>query len=247
VVRITAIFLTICMGMLHASLAAAQRLGTYQESASVVDIGGEGFARNFEGVVNGDATIEWNVFVPESYDPELPAGILVYISPSNSGSIPEHWQAILADKNLIWVAANESGNSINPRLRIVYSLLAPAFIDKNYEIDTSRVFIAGLSGGGRVASMVAPEYPTLFRGAIYICGVNNFGRRSKQELERIRKGRFVFLTGSKDFNRSETKRVYNRYLRAEVENSFYLDIPGMGHQNPDAERFAEAIAYLDNQ
>jgi len=235
------------MIMLHAHLAAAQRLGNYQESASIVEIGGEEFARNFESVVNGDATIEWSVFVPESYDPKLPAGVLVYISPSNSGGIPDHWQAVIGDKNLIWVAANESGNSINPRLRIVYSLLAPAFVDKNYEIDTSRIFIAGLSGGGRVASMVAPEYPTLFRGAIYICGVNSFGRRSKQELERIRTGRFVFLTGSEDFNRSETKRVYNRYLRAEVENSFYLDIPGMGHQNPDAERFAEAIAYLDNQ
>lgn len=232
---------------MQAGVSVAQRVGAYQESATVLEIGGEGFARNFESVVSSDTAVEWNIFVPESYDPAMPAGVLVYISPSNSASIPEHWRAILADKNLIWVAANGSGNSINPRLRIAYSLLAPAFIDRSYAIDTSRIFVAGLSGGGRVASMVAPEYPALFRGAIYICGAENFGRRSKQELERIRTGRFVFLTGSEDFNRGETKRVYNRYLRADIENSFYLDIPGMGHENPDAIRFAEALSYLDNE
>lgn len=244
--KASVILVTLCVGLTQVSISAAQQLGSYQESATVIEIGGEGFARNFESVVSGDAMIDWTVFVPDSYDPDLPAGVLVYISPSNSGGIPEHWQAVLGDRNLIWVAANQSGNSVDPRLRIVYSLLAPAFIDRNYEIDTGRIFIAGLSGGGRVASMVAPEYPTLFRGAIYICGVNSFGRRSREELERIRSGRFVFLTGSEDFNRGETKRVYNRYLRTDVENSFYLEIAGMGHQNPDAARFAEAIAFLDN-
>ncbi|MGI9203377.1 MAG: hypothetical protein ACR2Q3_05180 [Woeseiaceae bacterium] len=245
--KATAIFMTICVGIMQSGATTAQQLGAFQESATVIEIGGEGFARNFESVVSSDSPIEWSVFVPDSYNPDLPAGVLVYISPSNSGRIPEHWQAVLREKNLIWVAANKSGNSINPRVRIAYSLLAPAFIDKYYEIDTSRIFIAGLSGGGRVASMVAPGYPTLFRGAVYICGANKLGLQTQEQLGKIRTGRFVFLTGSEDFNRSETKRAHKRYVRAKIENSLYLEIPGMGHENPDAARFAEAIAYLDSE
>lgn len=242
-----AVFLATSFCLMHAGLADAQRVGAYEESASVMEIGGENFARNFESVISPDSKIEWDVFVPDTYDPDRPAGILVYISPSNSGNIPKQWQAVIEEQNLIWVAASKSGNRINPRVRITYSLLAPAFIDRNYEIDSSRIYVAGLSGGGRVASIVAPEYPTLFRGAIYICGVNDLDKKSRDQLDRIRSSRFVFLTGSDDFNQRETKRVHKAYRRAGIENSHYLEVLGMGHENPDTERFAEAIAYLDKQ
>jgi predicted peptidase len=245
--RNSAAWLATCMFVIHPATADESQLGAYNESASVIEIAGEDFARNFASVISADSRIDWEVYVPDTYDSDVPAGVIVYISPSNSGKIPQQWQSVIEAQNLIWVSANKSGNRINPRLRITYSLLAPAFIDKNYEIDSNRIYIAGLSGGGRVASIVAPEYPTLFRGAIYICGVNDLDRKSREQRDRIRSSRFVFLTGSDDFNQRETKRVHKAYRRAGIEDSYYLEVLGMGHENPDAERFAEAIAYLDKQ
>lgn len=242
-----AILLTTAFCLMHAGLAVAQRLGAYEESASVLEIAGEGFARNFESVISAESEVELEIYVPDTYDSDAPAGVVVYISPSDSGKIPKQWQSVMGEQNLIWVSANKSGNSIDPGVRITYSLLASAFINKNYAIDMSRIYVAGLSGGGRVASIVAPEYPAFFRGAIYICGVNKLDRKLKNQLDRIRSSRFVFLTGSDDFNQRETKRVHKDYLRSGIENSYYLEVPGMGHENPAAEQFAEAIAYLDNE
>jgi pimeloyl-ACP methyl ester carboxylesterase len=76
------------------------------------------------------------------------------------------------------------------------------------------VYVSGFSGGGRVASMVAPEYPQVFKGAIFICGVNDWGNRKPADLETVQSNRYVFLTGRKDFNRSETRSVHRSYNTA---------------------------------
>lgn len=36
--------------------------------------------------------------------------------------------------------------------------------------DDQQIFVAGFSGGGRVASKLASQYPEVFAGALYICG-----------------------------------------------------------------------------
>jgi hypothetical protein len=114
-----------------------------------------------------DEAIEWQVYVPETYDPEHPAGILTYISPTQKGSIPPQWKTLLDEQNLIWIGANNSGNKVRVQRRMAYALTAPAVINKSYQIDDARVYLAGFSGGGRVASMVAAEYPEIFKGAIF--------------------------------------------------------------------------------
>lgn len=225
--------------------AADLPVGEFRESATVVDIAGSEWAKNFAGVINRNELVGWRAYVPKDYQPDVPAGLVVYISPSNSGEMPSAWQSVMDDKNLIWIAADRSGNRIDPRIRVAYSLLAPMFIGKKYNLDPNRMYVAGLSGGGRVASIVAPEYGIVFDGAIYICGVNKLPELTQQKMEFVQSGRYVFLTGSQDFNRRETKQIYNRYRRSGIENSLYLEIRNMGHENPDAEGFSQAIAYLD--
>ena len=188
---------------------------------------------------------EWAVYVPESYDPESPAGLLVFISPTDAGRMPGRYRQVLDDNNLIWIGANQSGNRVRVARRISLALLATAIADSKYRIDASRVYVSGFSGGGRTASAVAPEYPQLFTGAIYICGVNFWDGRKPTQLDRVRDNRYVFLTGSKDFNRSETRRVHRAYRRAEVDNVMLLEVAGMDHRMPPPEDLAQAITFLD--
>lgn len=227
--------------------AAALRAGKFQASASVLETAGEAWAKRFSGIIKQGKKIKWNIVVPESYDPNRPAGLLVYISPSDSGKIPRRWEPVMAEQNLIWISASRSGNNIDPRRRIVYSLLAPMFISKNYQIDPRRIYVAGLSGGSRVASIVAPEYASVFQGAIYICGVNAWQPKSAKSLKKVQSRRFVFLTGSRDFNQRETSKIYHEYQDAGIQNSLYLEIKNMGHENPSAVGISKAIAYLDGK
>lgn len=245
--QFTALFLTTALLAPVAAAGADARVGSFRESSTVVEVAGEEWAANFASYVDADQKVSWSIVVPESYDPAVPAGVLVYISPGNSGRIVRDWDWVLEEKNLIWVSAGRSGNNVDPRKRIAYALLGPTLIAKNYNVDSDRIYVAGLSGGGRVASIVAPSYPTLFKGAIYICGVNTIPEQLANNLGAMRTNRFVFVTGEDDFNRAETRKVHDQYLKSGLDSSHYLEFNRMGHENPDGDGIAEAIALLDSE
>jgi len=220
-------------------------VGEFRASATVVEVAGAVWAKRFSSDIRSDQKIEWEVRIPKNYSAESLPGVMVYISPGKSGKVPRQWKQVLDKRNLIRIAANHSGNRIDPRLRISYAILAPIFLGKDYKFDRNRVYVSGLSGGGRVASIVAPQYGSLFKGAIYICGVNDMDGVSKTTKTLLKTNRFVFLTGDKDVSRSETKRRFNAYRRKGFDNSLYLQIRGMGHENPKAAGFERAVKFLD--
>jgi hypothetical protein len=217
----------------------------YSLEARPADLVGEDSLRFFEGSIDPDADIEWQFYVPSTYNPARPAGLMVYVSPTRSGRIPPRWKAVMADKNMIWVAADHSGNIVKPQRRISFAILATVLAKREYTIDPERVYVSGFSGGGRVASVVAPQAARLFKGAIYNCGVNFWGDQTPPLIEQVKTNRYVFVTGSEDFNRRETRKIYGAYKKAGVENIKLIDIAHMGHSNPDALNFATAIDYLD--
>ena len=199
----------------------------------------------FGSALDPDEAVEWELYVPEAYDPASPAGLLVFISPIDSGRMPGRYQPVMDERNLIWIGANQSGNRVRVARRVSLALLATALADRHFRIDPERVYVSGFSGGGRTASAVAPEYAQIFRGAIYICGVNFWNGRKPALLDRVRDNRYVFLTGSKDFNRSETRRVHRAYRRADIEDVLLLEVAGMDHSMPPVEDLSTAIDFLD--
>jgi predicted peptidase len=229
-----------------AILADGARIGSFSVSATLPELVGTESAARFEDVVEADESIEWEIYVPESYDPDKPAGLIVFISPTDSGRMPARWKDVMETSNVIWIGANDSGNRIQAARRATYAMVAPAVVAREYRVDAARVYISGFSGGGRVASMVAPEYPQVFKGAVFICGVNSWDNRTRAQLDAVQANRYVFLTGTKDFNRRETRSVHRSYRRAGVKNVLLMDISGMDHSLPSAPKFAEAIAYLDD-
>jgi predicted peptidase len=217
----------------------------YSLEAKPVDLVGEDSLRFFEGSIDPDADVKWQLYVPSTYNPAQPAGLMVYVSPTRSGTIPPLWKAVMADKNMIWIAADRSGNSVKSARRASFSILATVLAKREYTIDPERIYVSGFSGGGRVASLIAPQVARTFRGAIYICGVDFWGDKAPPLMEQAKTNRYVFVTGSEDFNRRETRRLFGAYKKAGMENIKLIDIAHMGHSNPDARNFAAAIDYLD--
>lgn len=223
----------------------AHPTGEFRTSASIEELLGESSSA-YASIISTTMPIDWQVYVPSSYDPAKPAGLLVYVSPTDTGEIPPGWKSLMDEYNLIWIAADDSGNRKAGIHRMVFALMATGVIERDYRVDRTRFYVSGFSGGGRVASMVAAEYPDLFRGAVYICGVNYWLDKSSVEIEKVKRNRYVFLTGSEDFNLRDTKKVFRRYEKAGVPHINLMVIPHMGHRNPAAEDFGEAIAWLDD-
>lgn len=198
-------------------------------------------------VIGPDEAITWKMYVPETYDSDKPAGLMVYISPSPKGWMPRKWQAVIDEENLIWISANESGNDTHTAKRILYAVLGPQIAEKNYRIDADRVYLSGFSGGGKVASMVSIDFANLFRGAIYICGTEHWTKHPPKFFQHVKENRYVFLSGREDFNLGLTYEIYRRYQGAGLRNISLMVIPRMRHRNPGTRDFRKAVNYLDKR
>ncbi|MDX9862484.1 MAG: hypothetical protein RBS99_16355 [Rhodospirillales bacterium] len=203
----------------------------------------------------------FRVIVPRDYTGNEPYGLLVWINSGDGGGPPGGWEAVLAKHKIIWIGANQSGNNRNSTARFGLALDAVHNMDQRYCIDSRRIYVSGFSGGGRCASMVGIIYPDVFRGAFYNMGCNFYKKLDtgnnrfwegfwdnydQKIIAQARQVRLVFMTASKDFNRDQTKRIYEASLQDGFRRSLYLEVPEGGHATPPPDWFEKGIVFLDS-
>ena len=198
----------------------------------------------YEGPVAPDEELNFEVRVPDN-DSDTAAGALVYISPNASGAMPHEWASVLDTLNLVWVGANESGNEIVVARRAALALMGREVAALAGPVDRSRIYLSGFSGGGRVASMMVLLYPTEFSGGLFICGANASGPAPDDQARLIAPLRFVFLTGTDDFNCADTEFAYGSFVAAGLGEPTLTVIDGLEHGLPGATDFRSALQVLD--
>jgi hypothetical protein len=225
--------------LLTGSFACA---ATHEESATLADLFPPQQTAPLANILPVDQAVKWRVSRPANSEP---CGVVVFVSPTDSGEPQAGWLEVLERENLAWVAAEGFGNRELSARRVLVAIMGLALTRKLGPVDDTRIYIAGMSGGGRVASQVITEFPRLFTGALYIVGADYWKRAAPESLEVIRQRRYVFLTGERDFNREEMLSVARRYRRAGVKGILVLDLPRYAHEYPTPERLGAAIDYLD--
>jgi predicted esterase len=226
------------------ALAGDDALGNeVQIEMTLPQLVGHEQAEHYADIIDSDEVISWQLYIPANASSE-PPGLLVYVSPTRSGRIHPRWRAVLDEQNLIYISADHSGNRIPTMRRMVLALMAVRAAATQYAFDVDRMMVSGFSGGGRVASILSTQYPEVFTGALYICGVDFWNKRRAPKVDKLIKNRFVFLTGSRDFNRDEVRNIHGRYVKAGAINSELLVIPGMTHELPDQKVLSQALDYL---
>ena len=223
----------------------APSTGELQLTSTLTKLAGEDTARSVEEFIEPDEPINWILYVPESYTPDRPAGLMVFISPNNSGDIPSRWKSVLDEHNVIWISARGSGNQTIVTRRALFALLAANVASRDYRINKDRVFVSGFSGGSKVAGMVAAEYPHIFKGAIFMGGIIPLEDHPPRKYTVFRHNRFVFISGMDDHARDSTRRVHRQYIDIGVLNSELIEIAGVGHKRPEPRFLESAIVYLD--
>jgi hypothetical protein len=203
------------------------------------------------------------VHVPKNYARGKGFGLLVWISPSDAGNCGADWPATLEKHKLVHVGAHKSGNNRLIWYRIALALDAVHNMARRYDVDPDRIYVAGHSGGGRLASTLAMFWPDVVTGGIYCCGVNHF-RKIKKPGQKFfwpakfvkptgkrlglaqRSSRHVFLNGEKDFNLVHSRAVYLDLKRNHrFQHLTFLEMTGRGHNAPDQAWLSKAITALD--
>lgn len=144
------------------------------------------------------------LFVP-SQRPPSGYGLVVFVFASDHAALPGGWAPELERRGLIWVAADRSGNDqdvLNRREPL--ALLAVENVRQQYRLDPSRIYVAGFSGGSRVAMKIAMAYPDIFAGAVLNAGSDPIGSAETplpphDLFVRFQAmGRLVYVTGDED-------------------------------------------------
>jgi hypothetical protein len=234
VVRIAIACLLVC------GVAAAQE--TTERTATLIELFPPDEAMALAKTIPAGEPIHFRMRFPKN---AANCGALVFVKPVDSGELPEGWGPVLDEKNLIWIAAERYGNERPRAQRILAAMAAANLIETLHAVDKTRVYVAGMSGGGRIASQIAARFPRRFDGALYIVGADFWTSAEEKYLPGIVANRYVFMTGARDFNRRDMKRVFAKYEAAGAKNARLMDLPALGHEYPNAAQLAQAIEFLD--
>lgn len=118
----------------------------------------------------------FTVYVP-AHKPPGGYALLVFVPPWNDAPIPTGWEPVFDRYGVIFASALNSGNDQHVQFRrMPLALLAAYNVAKQYAVAPERVFVAGFSGGSRVALRLALAYPDVFRGALLNSGADPIGR-----------------------------------------------------------------------
>jgi len=231
--------LAVLLGLFFQASEAAQ---TSTVTATVRSLFPESEAHAFSSTLPLNHEVRWRLIIPDAPPPH---GVLVFVSPRDDADPPKGWDAVLDHRNVVWIAAEGFGNDKPSAQRVLAAIMGLTVAQKTMEIDHSRIYIGGMSGGGRVASTAASTFPQLVTGAMYIVGADFSLPDAGQLRDRFLRNRYVFVTGERDFNRREMRNVYRKYLAVQVREALMLDLADLGHAYPSADRFEQALLYLD--
>lgn len=241
--RSLARFAWLTAALLAAGLARAADAPTVEQTVTIAGLFSPEQAKAFAPTMRTDRKVKLRVRIPPGIGPH---GVLVFVHPGSSAQPMPGWADVLDRRNLAYVAAESFGNEKPGNQRALAALLALTHLSRTQPIDTTRRYIGGMSGGGKMASQVLARFSSFFDGALCIVGAEYVEPRGGLAPEMAGK-RVVFMTGDKDFNHFDVLAVYKRFVAAGIKGAHLMDLEGFGHQYPDAGQLDAALALLDAQ
>lgn len=202
----------------------------------------------------------FHVRLPTSYDPRRPAGLLVWSSPSPRGGIPNVFHAALDELYFVCVGIDNAGNDrdVPDKFQLIFDAVANA--RQRYHIDDERIYITGMSGGGKVSSILMMCFADIFHGSIPIVGFGTYSQledqwgkhhyayfaKPKRILLELAKSRpMALMSGPEDFNYDEMVQRQKGLEADGFEQVRFFCYPDMAHQMPTPQRFLEALRWVD--
>src|SRR5215468_5735124 len=196
---------------------------------------------------------KFSIYVPGAAPPPKGYGLLVWIPPWTGTTHPKIWRPPLDRFGLVFVAADNSGNdeSILDR-RLPLAILAVENVRAQYPIDPERIYVGGLSGGSRVAEIIALAYPDVFRGALLNAGsepIDGAGGMYKPPAElylSFERTRLVYITGDQDEGNLTQDQISQESMHEWCVFDVKIEIAlGLAHQTLDAPSMDRALKALE--
>jgi hypothetical protein len=211
-----------------------------------VALQGQGHIENgkvLDGIVcNHEISQTYAVYSPSYYTPDKAWPVIYIFEPAARGVLPVRLFKAAAERwGYIIVSSN---NSKNGNWQLVFDAADAMFVDtaEKFNIDQSRIYTSGFSGGARSAIAVA-------RLTGQVAGIIGCGAGSPNPKEYLlntsNKVPYVGIVGDVDMNYMEMKSQEKSFNQMGIEN-LRLTWPS-GHQWPPSHMVDKAIQWLEYQ
>lgn len=199
------------------------------------------------------------VRLPEDFDAKIAAGLLVFVHAAPEAAIPQAITGVADELGFICVSAANVGNdqTVADRLQRTFDVIET--VRTRYLIDADRVYLTGISGGGKITTHAFFGFPEIVKGGVPVVAISvyeqlkradgkyyrgDFPKPSERRMNELREHRLACITGDKDGNYEHITLAIKLMLRDRLDVKLF-DVPGMGHEFAKAETFAESMRWVD--
>lgn len=188
----------------------------------------------------------YELFVPPKVqDRKHGHPVVLFIS---VGDGPAGWgqlEAVCKSQGILFASPHGAGNNtpMPRRVRIVLDVLDD--IRRSHPVDPDRTYLAGFSGGGRVACAIAFSLPELFGGVMPVCAGGELREEPWLRHRAIDRLSLGFVTGTNDVNLGEVSRFCGPMLSEMGIRTKITIVPNLGHGIPDGKALSPVIEWLD--
>jgi predicted esterase len=192
------------------------------------------------------ASQSFELFVPTRRDTKQPIPLVLFISPSNQPAGWKNFEMSCKKLGFAFAGVRDAGNDVRPgqkRVRIILDVLDE--VRRQLPIDPDRTYVAGFSGGGRMACAVGFALPEYFGGVMPICAGGSLREEPWLRQRSADRLSVALLTGQTDFNKGEVERMWGTYFKEVGVRSRTWTQPGLGHGIPRDDVILEALRWLD--
>lgn len=190
----------------------------------------------------------------QSYELHAPAnaprarehGLMLFVPAGDRAAGFEAVREACDGRNLLFASPHGAGNGVDTRTRVRIILDVLDDVRRKHRVDPDRTYIAGFSGGGRIALAIAFALPECFGGAMPICAAGELREEPWMRHRVIDRLSVAHLTGVSDFNRGEIERFRGPMLADVGVRSRIWVAEGTGHALPPPRIITEAVAWLDD-
>ncbi|MEM7516469.1 MAG: prolyl oligopeptidase family serine peptidase, partial [Planctomycetota bacterium] len=180
------------------------------------------------------------LFVPESYSPSRPHGLLVYLhgAGGNGAQMLNGMDAWARSLDLLILAPSDAGPNAGysgrPREKAAV-LEALRWMRRTYNVDENRVFLAGYSRGGHLTWDLVLRHPDLFAAAVPRAGAPRYviaeGKNNLRYAQHLAHLPIRALIGEHEVNgiHLSATETLRRIQAAGNQNAELIIEPGVGH------------------
>lgn len=197
-----------------------------------------------------------SLFMPVGYDASTNWGLLIFLDPGNRLTVPETWKPVLAKHRLLWACPAGAQDGQPDMRRVGLALDTLATLRADHVFNTHRVYLAGVSGGGRIAAQTALLYPDYFVGAIIQAARaklrtpqdrdTTFPFLQDVDVQKIarRDLRWAFFTGDKDPNYLSILGLAQGWANFKFRFRIF-DVPGQNADTMTGEWLDQVVQWLE--